>query len=293
MLTSNKPGTVIACYYIMGMIDKIRALKCRILKIDEPESKKGMLIDFPSKSAGLKSDGIKIPKDLGEIDYAIKRRYQRYSVEGSEVRAHMLFPEEVTFYNLSVNGACIRTEKELKVGCKYLIRVPDEKMPLYINCYAVWKSDNSGVESEQQGYLTGLRFLNISSSDVIRLKDFMRNSGVPKENMSTDQYKPSPLRFYITSNQKTVIKCPELLSVKTISLGGLLAVSNRALELEGRYFMRLILSSEADPIKCRFRVASIIPGPTSSKHRFDIGVEFIKMEDADRTRLDSFIHSLS
>ena len=142
-----------------------------------------------------------------------------------------------------------------------------------------------------QGYTAGLQFENIASDEIVRLKDFMRTSGVPDAKMVGDDYKPSQLRFMIVSNKKATLALPKILHVRRVSLGGMLIDSDSALGLEGRYPLKLPLPREAAPITCQARIASVIPQSGSSKPRFDIGIEFLRMQDTDKACLDNFIHS--
>ena len=229
---------------------------------------------------------------MSEDMHARKRRHRRFAVEGMDLHAHLLFTDEVELHNLSVNGTCIYTKRDLHVGSKYLIKLLYKKKPLYIGCTVIWKRAFVTAEGIQQGHEAGLQFLNISSDELIRLKDFMRTAGSPNGKRAGDQFKSSPLRYTIVSQKKAVLKCPAMLDVLKISLGGLLMGSNCALDLESKYPMKILLSGEAQPLKCTGRIASVIPRPESNSPYFDIGVEFLSMEEGDRTRLDGFIHSL-
>jgi hypothetical protein len=229
---------------------------------------------------------------MSEDKHAKMRRYRRFAVEGMDLHAHLLFTDEVELNNLSVNGACIRTKRDLHVGCKYLIKIPHKTTPLYIGGTVVWMRAAVPVEGIKQGYEAGLKFLNIYSDEIIRLTDFMRTAGSRNEKRVGDQFTASPLRYTIASQKRAVLKCPAMLDVMKISLGGMLMKSDCALDHEGTYPIKLLLSGGAQPIKCTARIASVIPRPESNKPHFDIGVEFLSMEEGDRTRLDGFIHSL-
>ncbi len=205
-----------------------------------------------------------------------------------EIHAHMLFSEEVVLNDISVTGACIHTMKDLRVDGRYLINISDGKKPRYLRCRAVWKFPD---DRAQQGYTAGLQFQNIASDEVVRLKDFMRTSGVPDEKMAGDDYKPGALRFMIVSNKKATLKLPKLLPVRKISLGGMLIESDSALGLEERYPLKLPLSQESSSITCQARIASVVPRSGNENPRFDIGIEFLSLKDNDRANLGKFIHS--
>lgn len=228
-----------------------------------------------------------------DCSYEKSRRHTRYSIEGMDVHAHMLFSDEVQLDNLSVNGACVHAMTDLHVGCKYLIRISDKQSSLYVGGALVWKNKLISPEGTSLGCKAGLRFLSNSPDDLVRLKDFMRTSGEPDERRVGDQFISAPLRFYIKSNVKAVLKYPEILNIKKISLGGMLMESPRALAREDNYPFKIRLSDGSEPIKCKGRIASIVRHSENMRQNFDIGVEFVNLDDSGRTRLDGFIRSLS
>lgn len=181
----------------------------------------------------------------------------------------------------------------LNVGRKYLISIPDKQSSLYVGSAVVWKHEQVTTEGTSRGCKAGLRFLSTSSDDLVRLKDFMRTTGIPDDRRVSDEYKSAPLRFHIKSDEKAVLKCPEMLNVIKISHGGMLLGSHCALTLEDKYPIKLRLSDESEPIKCKGRIASILIHAENIRPKFDIGVEFLSMDDSDKTRLEGFIRSLS
>jgi Tfp pilus assembly protein PilZ len=169
----------------------------------------------------------------------------------------------------------------------------DEKMPRSIKCTAVWIRAVSSDDPQHKEFIAGLKFENIASDEIVRLKDFMRNFGTPVETRISDEFKPSPLRFSVTTaHSKAYLKCAKILPVRTISLGGMLMESEIAPALGTHYLMNLPLPNEFEPIMIRGRIACVLPRSDSNKPHFDIGVEFVSIEDADKARLDSFLHTL-
>ena len=141
-------------------------------------------------------------------------------------------------------------------------------------------------------YVAGLRFRDISSGEIVRLKDYMRLNGVPDDRTVGDEYGPAALRFHIKPDEKAVLARIETLAVSKISKGGMLIRGSSQLDPEARYSMRMCLADEANPIMITGRIASVIARAEDAKPLFDIGVEFLAMEADDRTRLDRFINLL-
>jgi hypothetical protein len=277
----------IAGQWAMGMLDKIRSIWWRFPKREEPFSDTARFILSPESADTSPASG------TDAAAYPKTRRYPRYSVQGRDIRAHVLFADEVELLNLSIGGACIRTRQDLRLGGAYLLKIRDDRMSRSLSCKVMWKRDVSDADSLHKELMAGLQFRDIASDELVSIKDFMRNSGTPVEKRISDDFGPSPLRFVVTANEKAVLKSPRVLNVKTISLGGMLIECDASPELEGRYHMKLPLPQEAEPIKFSGRIASIIPRPyRGDAPLVDIGVEFLAMEDIDRSRLDSFIRSL-
>lgn len=274
----------------MGLFHTIRSL-WRFPKKDEPFSEGSRFILAPETHQENRKESTN-PSAMDKTAYPKKRRYPRYPVREMAVRAHLLFAEEIELCNLSLSGACIRTLEDPRLGEKYLLRVRDEKISRAIRCSVVWKREISSNGSMHREYTAGLQFYNMASDDIVLLKDYMRNSGTPIETRISDEFSASPLRFSFATNTKAVLKCPRSLNVKTISLGGMLIESERAPKIEGHYLMKLPLPRESEPVRIKGRVACVIPWKESRNPRYDIGIEFLTMDEPDRVRLNSFIQSL-
>ena len=229
----------------MGILDKLRSIQWRFPKREEPTLPESRMILAPENDAQAGPEHVVSMTAPDETSYAKIRRFTRYSMEGRGIHAHMLFSEEVSLYDVSVNGACIHTMKDLRIGGKYLINIQDGKRAPYIRCRAVWRRESISDVNVQQGYMAGLQFQEIAPDELVRLKDFMRTDGVPDEKRVSDAYEPSPLRFMIVSKRKATLKLPTILNVRKISLGGMLIESDSALGLEGRYPVKLPLPRES------------------------------------------------
>jgi hypothetical protein len=221
------------------------------------------------------------------------RRYMRFKVENMAINAQTLFTAEVELLNISVSGACIKTTRSLKGTEKLLIRLEREAPYLTLPCSVVWE-DLFGYEEESTGksvpiYKTGVSFVNLSTDKVVRLKDFIRKSGIPYEQKVSDFYTGGSLRFTLHANRKAVIYYTKTFSVKKISLGGMLAGLSGEIRRENVFPMGLFISSDDPPIRFRGRIASLIPLPDSKSGRFDAGIEFLDMTRTDKVKLSKFL----
>ncbi|MCL4475596.1 MAG: PilZ domain-containing protein [Nitrospirae bacterium] len=219
-----------------------------------------------------------------------KRRYKRFAVENMDVHAKTLFAAEIDLLNISMSGACILSKKSLKAGDKYLIKLA---MHLSLPCVVIWESlcrslKKSGGEFIP-AYRTGVAFKDMTSDKLVKLKDFIRVSGIPNEQRLSDEYRPSALRFTVFTNGKAALLYPKTSPVKKMSLGGMLVELHNGVQAEKKFPMALILPNEALPVRFQGRVASCIAIPNERSKRFDIGIEFLDMAEYDRSRVSKFL----
>lgn len=223
--------------------------------------------------------------------YPHKRRHPRYPVEGKNVHAHLFFSEEVIFHDLSVSGVCVQTIKDIPVGSRYILKIQGDP-PLSLLCRVIWKHKKEDNETMFQGYLAGLSFLSPTFEEIVRLKDFMRMYGEPDHRTVGDSYASGALRFYIRDGEKALLNRQEVLNVKTISLCGILVESSRQMNVDEKYFMKIHLSSDVNPIRIRGRIASIVASSDSTRPAYNIGVEFLDIEVPDKALFEKFIHNI-
>jgi c-di-GMP-binding flagellar brake protein YcgR len=222
-----------------------------------------------------------------------KRRYKRFVVENMDIHAKTLFATDTELLDISVTGACITAQKSLRFADKHLIKLESEGMHLPLQCSIIWKN-LSGSDKNLSGefvpvYKAGIAFEGISSDKLVRLKDFIRMSGIPKERGLSDESGPSALRFKIHNNKKAVLYYQRTSMVKKISLGGMLIELYNGIKVDKRFPMALFLPDEDRQIRFQGRVASCIEIP-GKKLKRDIGIEFIDMPENDKSRLNTFLN---
>jgi hypothetical protein len=227
------------------------------------------------------------------VIYEVKRRYKRFRVEQMNIRAKTLFAVEAELLNISVGGACIRAEQSLKVTDKQLVSLKSGKTPLTFPCSVVWEDVVSNADEfagkSAPRYRAGVSFTHMPPDKLVKLKDFIRQSGIPYAQRVSDIHKPSLLRFLIHTNNKAVVYYRETLPVKKIGLGGMLIEVPCDLQ-QGKVFpMELFIPDENAAIRFRGRIASHRPVPGGEPGHFDIGIEFLDMAVLDKFRLSKFL----
>jgi hypothetical protein len=230
------------------------------------------------------------------IRKAAVRRYKRFVVERTDVYTKTLFATEVELLNMSMTGACITAKRSLKFAGKYLMRIEREGMVLSLPCIVAWENLWCSIRGSHGEivpvYKAGVAFRNLSSDRLVRLKDFIRMFGYPKEQKLSDDYKPSALRFTMLNNEGAVLYYPKTSPVKKISLGGMLTEFYDGISVEQRFTMALFLPNDELPIKFKGRVASCIEMPDKRSKHFDIGIEFLGIAEQDKSRLSRFLNVL-
>jgi hypothetical protein len=226
-------------------------------------------------------------------EYPVKRRYERFVVEDRDLTAKAALADIIELCNISTVGCCIVTTKTLKPGDNVLLKLPHEKVSSPLKCTIIWEraDEEAAATGGEAANLrkAGLKFSDLDTGTLVRIKDFMRLVGIPSDQKLEDGLRPSPLRYSIFTHEKAKMNYPSTFPVKKISLGGMLVETESDLDAGERYPMALYLSEGDRPVRFRGRVASKVP----SGKGFDIGVEFCDMSDDDRDRLASFISALT
>lgn len=228
--------------------------------------------------------------------YEGHRRYPRFSVEGMDVHAKTIFSTDIELFNISMGGACIQSVKRMRIGGNYLIRLKGHGPDLPLKCTVIWENLSGNLHNARGEtvplYKAGVSFQDITPDKLVKLKDFIRVSGIPYEHRLTDEQRLSALRFKIDVNGKGVLTYPKTYKVKKISLGGMLVETNYQFQAEQKLPMAIFLSAESAPIKFHGRIASVIKHNAADATGFDVGIEFFQMSEHDRKRLSKFIFYL-
>ncbi len=232
------------------------------------------------------------PESPAGPEYTVKRRYERFAVGDRDLTAKAALADIIELCNISTVGCCIVTTKTLKPGDNVLLKLPHEKVSSPLKCTIIWEraEDEAAAEGQTANLRkAGLKFSDLDTGTLVRIKDFMRLVGIPSDQKLEDGLRPSPLRYSIFTHEKARMNYPTTFPVKKISLGGMLVETESDLDAGERYPMALYLPEGDRPVRFRGRVASKVP----TAGGFDIGVEFCDMSDDDRDRLASFIGTLT
>jgi len=222
-----------------------------------------------------------------------ERRYRRFLIEGMDVKCRIFFNTEVKIHNISLGGVALSLNKRLNMGQKYTLKIESESNTISLKGVVVWEKITS-LTKEVSGkklpiYEVGMSFdevLTGKGADLLNIID---------ENIFDKAIKTRVrgIRVKIIQPEKTVILDDrDSYYVKMIGLGGMLVESKEELNIEDRFPMEMSFSEDANPITFLGRMVYCIEIPGKTPRSYDTGIEFIEMNEKDRTRLKAFIDML-
>ena len=218
-----------------------------------------------------------------------KRRHHRTAVEG--VYGNVFSASKAEIINMSLGGAAIQVDTNLKIGKEYNIRLEGKNKHIEIKGIAVW----SVLSESQKGphgdvipiYHAGIEFTDVLTNRTAELIDFIETHKVKG---TEDRLRG--LRFKVHMPEKATVDYSFGYRVKLISLSGMLIETMQIFKPEDRFSMEIALKG-GSVIRFVGRVASCIEIAEKHPIHYDIGVEFIEMPDEDKMKLDELIRSVS
>ena len=217
-----------------------------------------------------------------------QRRAPRFVVEG--LQGTMTSASQVEILNMSISGAAIRLDRNLRVGGDYSLRLEMNDTVLAVKGVVVWSvlsEIQKGREDETKPfYSAGMKFKDVLSQRLMELLEFIDQHKIVQEN------RLGGLRFHIDAPGKALLDVPQNYRVRVISLSGLLMETEQPLDLRESYPMEVTLES-GETIRFTGRVAYCSDPADGAGKRYEIGVAFVDMPAGDRSRLGKFIETLS
>lgn len=220
-----------------------------------------------------------------------KRKFKRVRLDLVEMGGTMMIIDPVEIVNISFGGAFIRTAYQLKVGKDYLMTLVTDGNRAELRCSIVHSGRTAHEEktrTKAAAYSSGIKFKNGQDALIADFLKSLSSKNVPKATAAPDQR--LSVRFRITLPLEIALSHSARFNVKTISLGGMLIESDRALEINSLLPMGLSLSPDVW-INFDGRIASC-NATDISRELYDIGVAFTRLNDKDRLQLKAFIDNV-
>ncbi len=222
-----------------------------------------------------------------------KRRYKRFRTDG-EVSGRMVLVKIIEIIDISLGGIAFKTDRKLNFGREYLVKLEWKEKRLAVQGNVV-SSELIGIESDEKGegvaiYRVGLMFKDPSSSAI---SDFINSiEKVAKESLSVSVDQRLNVRFQIITPFERTLTYPAQFTVQVISLSGMLIQTEEELNTESMIPMELSVQDDKH-ISFVGRVASCRAVEGAERPRFEIGVEFKDLTDADKELLSTLIDYLT
>ena len=220
-----------------------------------------------------------------------KRKYPRYEIDGMDIYGKVLRSTEVQIHNISLGGAHITIKKKLDVGSEYVLHLFHKGTELVpIKGVVLWEKPE-GNSTDDMGetvpvYSVGIEFKGVITSKGSDLLSFI------EETASDFTLRLKGLRVKFHVPEKVILQYPEHYTVKKISKGGMLIETMEEFPVEAKFPMEIMFPSESEQVMFLCRVASCMLIENKSSKYFDVGIEFIDVQDKDRITLEKFISSI-
>ena len=219
-----------------------------------------------------------------------KRMHKRFIVEGMDINGKLMFTSEVSVINISISGISIKADRRLDIGKEYTLKLQEQNRVLTVKGIVVWstlvenRADHHG--DLVPVYNAGMKFIDVLNDRINEILQFIES------HLKGDEHRLTGLRFNISKPVKAVLQFPSHYLVSKISSGGMLIESNEALEVESRFPMELTMPEE-ETISFTGRVASCALIKGKGVEHFDIGIEFLEMNQTGRNKVEEFIAFLN
>ena len=210
-----------------------------------------------------------------------------------DVQCRIFFNTEVKIHNISLGGVALSLNKRLNMGQKYTLKIESESNTISLEGIVVWEKITN-LTRKVKGkkfpiYEVGMSFDEMLTGKGADLLNFIDGNIFDKAIKTRVQ----GIRIKIIQPEKTVILDDrDSYYVKMIGLGGMLIESKEKLNIEERFPMEMSFSEDIKPITFLGRMVYCIEIPGKTPPCYDTAIEFMEMNEKDRTRLKEFIDML-
>ncbi len=220
------------------------------------------------------------------------RKYQRYVVEGMDIRARIFFNIEADVLDLSLSGASIRSTQRLNMGRPYALKFTKGDEVTSVTGVVVWEK-LVGSEKDAKGqtlpvYTAGVQFTDVFTDKARQLVGYIRS--VVGE---TAGKRMAGIRLRLHEPGKAVLIHMDKYHVTIVGLGGISIEMDRELTPDMVILFELILPAEETEVRFTGRVAYCRVMPGSETRMFDVGIEIVEMAETEMTRWKGIVETLT
>jgi hypothetical protein len=216
-----------------------------------------------------------------------RRRWPRFTVEN--IHGRLMAESEIELLNMSISGAAVKVDRRLTMGARYNLKLDRDGNLLTVETEVVWSvltEFHKNEEGEEVPvYSAGLKFTDVLTPRIAELLSFIDQHKI------IDEKRVGGLRLHIDAPGKAVLDYPEGYQVLVLSRSGMLIETDHGVSIEGVTPMEVTLPDGA-LLRFAGRVVTLKEREDDQRRRREIGIEFLEMSEADRTRLTRYLDSL-
>jgi len=220
------------------------------------------------------------------------RRHERYSLELLEIMGKMSVSRKVNILDMSLEGVALKADQRLDLGGEYVINLQDDKGKIFSVAGIVVRAELSETAKRNDGEIVSLYRVGVQFKDgqAEAVDDFLTATVHSKKAtlMPLHNDHRHTVRFQMTGPNEQVLRCPEHFKVRSISLGGMLIETERALETKSIVPMEMTLN-DGTSVKAVSKISSCRLKEGEGQAHYEIGSEFIDLSDKDKDVLKKFI----
>jgi len=224
--------------------------------------------------------------------------FKRFTTEFMKINCKLMFASTVDIIDVSLGGIALQTNRTLKIGTEYMLRVETKGRSISVKGGVVW-STLRGRRQPADGenapfYAVGMSFNDLDTEKINDLIEFIESHKLEQDSLTLHSMSGlrSNMRYHLAANGEFMLTCPEDFLVNEISLKGMLIETEHAFELDQELPM-VILFPEKCEISFTGRIASCIPIETAEPKQVAIGIEFLNMQKENAEKLTGFLRMLS
>jgi len=216
-----------------------------------------------------------------------RRRCPRFTVEN--IHGRLVAESEVEILNMSISGAAIKVERRLTMGGQYNLKLDRDGSLMTVKTEIVWsvltefRKNDEG--DEVPVYSVGLKFTDVLTPRIAELLSFIDDHKI------IDEKRLGGLRMHIDAPGKAALDYPEGYKVLVLSRTGMLIETDHGVTVDGVCPMEVTLP-DGSLLQFSGRVVTLKESEDELRPRREIGIEFVEMAEAEKSRLTKYLDSL-
>ncbi len=215
-----------------------------------------------------------------------RRLHKRFAVDDLDVQTATISSEAVAIRDISPVGISVAAPKQLGIGKEYKVKFGSGERLFATTALVKWeKPVGKGKISDREVeplYLAGLEFVEVLTAKALPIVEFISRQ------IEAGDRRLRGIRFRLLSDQTVVLDHLEIYFVRIISLDGMLIETRQKLTPGSVFPMELLLGDDEMPLFFRGRIAHCNAAGNGNGARYDVGIEFVEMNELDKQRLSNF-----